>query len=189
MLSIPKAKCSACINCTIPTWEKDKRAARCRSCEMLCTAKNNSIFKCLVIGLAFTLLGCFGFFLWGYEVLSWAEATGRTGSCTHLNQLYQCGFGFWDYVKLKTKNINAAKDLHEMEKLKRHFDSLVSLLLKIITGLFEKFYDDCSENPKADVAASFANLKWLDLHINVPTISAPSRPQLPVPVHFTHHHL
>lgn len=29
----------------------------------------------------------------------------------------------------------------------------------------------------------------LHLHVNTPTISATSQPQLPFPVHFTHHHL
>lgn len=42
--------------------------------------------------------------------MSQAEATGKTGS--------------------STKNVNAAENLHEMEKLKRGFEPLVRLLIK-----------------------------------------------------------
>lgn len=62
MLSIPKAKCSACINCTLLTWEKDKHAETntpAESVKDVVHSKNYSICKCVVICLAFTLFDFF----------------------------------------------------------------------------------------------------------------------------------
>lgn len=54
--------------------------------------------------------------------------SARTGSCTHPDQLHQCGFGFRDVDKPGPDN--ATKIRHEVEKLKRHFEALIRSLLK-----------------------------------------------------------
>lgn len=89
MLCVPKAKRQTCINCTLPTWEKDKHSPA-ESIKDVVHSKSNMTLKCLIVCFALILL----ILIWRKDIASQAEETGKRRSSTHPDQLHQCGFGF-----------------------------------------------------------------------------------------------